>query len=444
MTDSKVIRAKDLLPESFRDDNDDEESGDDYQSEFENDEDDDDNDGSDDDGNGNDEDDQEDEDESDEDEDDDNTNDNNTNDDEGTVPVSIRSREDIVDDLDYDVFNLLASSYHTVHVTDPTSEEGENNLEIVLRDQTQRAAQLLMKKLMECPRESSEVGPLVVLPNETSVLPRAYKLPEPKPETKWEKFAKEKGIKKTKKERMVWDEVNQEYRPRYGYKRAVSIGVEGSDGKNGGKFRGAMEEVPIMEVATGQDPFADPWEAAREEKKNRVKKNAKNQLRNQGRAAAKLGKTLPAQLGRANASYDPEYVPGIPVDIAQRSGGKQRLQQRGKGGLKQALQLVQQSTASMGRFDEKRPGEPTLRLAGKKRAFRDNVGSSSSEKASMSQQLRFVADKVDKKARGVTNSLASYDGILPDAPTDTFKQKKGKGKARSSVSAGAKGKKGRK
>lgn len=43
----------------------------------------------------------------------------------------------------------------------------------------------------------------------------------------------------------------------------------------------------------------------------------------------------------------------------------------------------------------------------------------------MKSQIRIVADKVAKKAKGVTNSLSAYEGILPDAPTDSFKQKKG-------------------
>lgn len=47
----------------------------------------------------------------------------------------------------------------------------------------------------------------------------------------------------------------------------------------------------------------------------------------------------------------------------------------------------------------------------------------------MKAQLRFVHDKADKKARGVTNSLASYEGIIPDAPSDSFKQRKGRGKS---------------
>jgi uncharacterized membrane protein YgcG len=81
------------------------------------------------------------------------------------------------------------------------------------------------------------------------------------------------------------------------------------------------------------------------------------------------------------------------------------------------------------RFDELRPGEPARKLSGKKRSFRDNIGTSGSDKDAMKSQLRFVADKADKKARGVTNSLASYEGIIPDAPGDSFRQRKGKGKA---------------
>ena len=119
------------------------------------------------------------------------------------------------------------------------------------------------------------MGPLVVLPNETSVLPRACKVPEPKAETKWEKFAKEKGIKKKKRDRMVFDESNQEFRPRFGYKGANS----------------GIDEVPIIEVQPGQDPFADPWAAARVDKKSRVKKNTKNMLKNQGRALGAVGKS---------------------------------------------------------------------------------------------------------------------------------------------------------
>lgn len=106
------------------------------------------------------------------------------------------------------------------------------------------------------------------------MLPRAHKLIEEKPETKWEKFAREKGIKNTKRERMVYDEDMGEFRPRYGYKRA----------NNG------IEDIPIVEIKEGQDPYADPWSEERKEKKQRVQKNAKNQIQNTKRALGAKGK----------------------------------------------------------------------------------------------------------------------------------------------------------
>lgn len=39
----------------------------------------------------------------------------------------------------------------------------------------------------------------LALPEPTTIFPRSRKLPEAKKETKWERFAKEKGIKKRKR-----------------------------------------------------------------------------------------------------------------------------------------------------------------------------------------------------------------------------------------------------
>jgi hypothetical protein len=81
------------------------------------------------------------------------------------------------------------------------------------------------------------------------------------------------------------------------------------------------------------------------------------------------------------------------------------------------------------RFDEMRPSEPDRKMRGKKRSFRDNFESHEADKEAMKAQLRFVSDKAEKKSKGITNSLAPYEGILPDAPSDSFKSKKGKGKS---------------
>lgn len=261
---------------------------------------------------------------------------------------------------------------------------------------------------------------MTVLPTEFSVLPRTRKIPEPKPETKWEKFAREKGIKNKKRDRMIYDEETGEYKPRYGYKRI----------KNG------LEDMAIVEVKEGSDPYQDPWEKDRNDKKERIKKNQKNQMNN----LKHLEKTLKKgnkQYGKTHSSpslyshfncadTDPAVVPGIPVEL-----NDSLKQKRGKPGLKKALQLVQTSTASMGRYDEMRPGEPARKLITKTKKNRDNFEPIHSEKQLMKDTLRFVTNKKEKKEKGITNSLAAYEGIIPDAPEFRFKKAKGKGKGKS-------------
>lgn len=313
------------------------------------------------------------------------------------LPELYQTEEDrACDDLQYDLFNLSAADLHAL----PTAK-GQAR-EDLLMEAAARTTQLLVRRIFECAHERSEVGPLALLPAETSVLPREKRVPEPKPETKWEKYARDKGIQKRKKDRMVFDEGTQSFAPRYGYKRA----------------KAGEEEHAVIEVKPGQDPHADPFEAASKDKRDRVKKNAKNQAANTSRALRKGGRSMSAV-----DRYDPSSVPGIPVDMTGEGKAKGK---RGKAGLKNALQLAQLSTASMGRFDERREGEPAQRLAGKKRQFKDNISSVDADRKRMKAQIRIVADKVDKKARGVTNSLAAYEGIIPDAPTDSFKKKKGR------------------
>ena len=65
---------------------------------------------------------------------------------------------------------------------------------------------------------------LVELPTPSILFPRFRTLPEKPIMTRWEEFAKKKGIKKKKKRsRMVWSEEVKDWVPRYGGKSIKSI-----------------------------------------------------------------------------------------------------------------------------------------------------------------------------------------------------------------------------
>jgi regulator of ribosome biosynthesis len=98
------------------------------------------------------------------------------------------------------------------------------------------STQTLLSALFQLPtRSSTDNGPTVTLPAPITLLPREKPLPKPKPPTKWERFAKERGISHSKKERDVWDDDKQEWVSRWG---------------KGGKNR-EKEEVWLSEVKAG-------------------------------------------------------------------------------------------------------------------------------------------------------------------------------------------------
>ena len=93
--------------------------------------------------------------------------------------------------------------------------------------------QHLLAKLFALPTQSSLDGPLAMLPKPTTPLPRAKPLPKPKPPTKWEQFARAKGISKTIRDKKVFDEERQEWVNRWG-----------KDGKNKDKEEQWIQELP--------------------------------------------------------------------------------------------------------------------------------------------------------------------------------------------------------
>lgn len=176
--------------------------------------------------------------------------------------------------------------------------------------------------------------------------------PAPKGETKWEKFAKSKGIplNKEKRSRKVWDEATGTWKFRHGFEKANS----------------SSNEWPIMEVGANDDPFDDPWEKLRDAKRERTEKNLKNRMENQERLGNVSKGTTNRVLksreksrgeGKAGGNMDRDNVPptGVPVDLKVGTGD---VQLRGKASTSAALRAVQRSTASLGKFDKMREGEP--------------------------------------------------------------------------------------
>eukprot|EP00452_MALV-II_sp_L67-6_P000166 gene166-39_t len=109
---------------------------------------------------------------------------------------------------------------------DITSFPKGADLAAVSRDNTQ----LLVNKLFTAlPQEKTDTGIVGILrnhleaPKSTFRVPREKPVPTEKAMTRWERFAQEKGIKKKKRSRLVWDEITKDWVPRWGYKSIKQI-----------------------------------------------------------------------------------------------------------------------------------------------------------------------------------------------------------------------------
>ena len=162
-------------------------------------------------------------------------------------------------------------------------------------------------------------GRLVELPPPRTRLPREKPLPQPRAPTRWEAYAKEKGIVKRKRSAQVWDEDAGEWRGRHGYGRA-----------------GDPAEVPVIEAkAWEQTGVEDPFATQTREKRTRVAAQQGRHAKNVG-AAVKRGAALPPGVTLSSM---------LPLD--GRSGGAALGARLGRDGLKHTAARV--ATASGGK-----------------------------------------------------------------------------------------------
>ncbi|KAF9208780.1 Rhodanese- sulfurtransferase [Haplosporangium sp. Z 27] len=225
----------------------------------------------------------------------------------------------------------------TAYDQNPVDEaELKKNKDAYLHSLSRDNAQLLFNEIFQLPTISDDNGVMAMLPTPTTLLPREKPLPKPKPETRWEKFAKAKGIVNRKKERMVYDDATGEYKPRWGYK-----GINDDGSKDW-----------IIEVPASANPMEDQYEARRDAKKERVERNEKRRQRNMEEAAVatKMDQKAVNKGDRPN------------MDNVRALKRKE---------IENQILISKNSTASAGKFDEAIKGD--LKPKGIKRQFAPTV-----------------------------------------------------------------------
>ncbi|XP_049868825.1 ribosome biogenesis regulatory protein homolog [Pectinophora gossypiella] len=221
-------------------------------------------------------------------------------------------------ELEFDIGSLLASDTNDLESKLLKSDkERDTYLQSLSRDNTQ----LLLNKIWELPTERIEEAIVVRLPHPTTVLPRAKPVPKPKPLTKWQEFAKAKGITKKKKDKLKWDEELQKWVPLFGFKKAAA----------------EKEKNWLIEVPQNVDPMTDMYEKKASEKSEKVAKNELQRLKN---------------IARARKVKIPRV--GLPVTSDKASATQ----------LATAATIAKASTASLGKFQDKLPKEKEARGKG--------------------------------------------------------------------------------
>ncbi|XP_054714027.1 ribosome biogenesis regulatory protein homolog [Uloborus diversus] len=224
--------------------------------------------------------------------------------------------------VELDVGNLCVLS-----VTQLKSSLGREIKEDAIKAIAAQGTQLLLDEIFKLPSEYHEHVPVAKLPEATTIIPREKPLPKAKRLTKWEAFAKAKGIKHKKKEKLVWDEASKDWKPQYGY-RGIS-----------------NKSDWLIEVPANADPNVDYFGKVKDEKKERVAKNEYQRLRNIA-ASKKMKVTNLESVDRAD-----------------------------KEQLSRSVSAAKTATASLGRFVEKLPRERAPKNSGNKQKFKPNIPS---------------------------------------------------------------------
>lgn len=273
--------------------------------------------------------------------------------------------------LDFDLGLLLVNDPHktaednaALLVADGTSEESMAHAQRRMVRQVTRA---LVARLWDLPlktraddetakkgavdEDEEEIGMAVArLPAPVLRLPREKPVPEApedKVKTRWEKFAERKGIQKRKRSRLVWDEVEKDWVPRFGLGSKKKLAKERDDWVIEAKDQDVVVQIgsrknkklraKLRTPKGGAGAAAaaeDPFDARDKDRAKLKKKQVVNQVRNMRRAR----KEKVGGLGVLDDDVKPAKLE------ASRAGKR-------KTRLETALNAARISTASLGKFD---------------------------------------------------------------------------------------------
>ena len=321
--------------------------------------------------------------------------------------------------LEFDLGNLAAFDKAPLDKT-----AFENDIEDGCNELATKIFQSLTHKLFDLPFEVDQVGRIAELPVPSTLLPREKPVPKPRPPTKWEVFAQRKGIVKRKKSNLEWDEPNQEWRRRHGYKKVND-----------------ETEIPIIEAKPSETTGSeDPFTKSRREKRDRIKKNSSQQLANLKTAAKEGGVgALPATL-RLAATL-PEHGRGKP------SKRKEMLPE-----LRRVSKQVAVSTASLGRHDKVIQGE-NLKLRKISSSTKKHLSATVNPAIERAQQGKLVDHILRKNADDIVDigkAIGKFEAAAKSSDGPRMKKKgankKGRleGKQQQPKNAQQKGKRTRK
>lgn len=217
-------------------------------------------------------------------------------------------------DLQLDIGTLLA-----IDTNDLDNKKLKGSKDAYLKNLARENTQILLNAIWQLPTEKVENNIVAKLPKPTYILPREKPVPKPKPLTKWQEFAKEKGIQRQKKPNLTWDEILKKWVPRYGYQRS----------------KAEKEKNWIIEVPNNVDPYTDMFEKKASLKQEKVSSNEFQRMRNIAKA-----KNI--------------KVPSMGLPPSAKLTAKQ---------LNTAAQVANVSTASLGKFQPRLSKEKHLSKA---------------------------------------------------------------------------------